>query len=417
MSKKQKGGFTLLELLVVVIIIAVLAAVAVPMYKHAVLKSRFSAVMPMAKSVADANEVYYLGKNMYALGQDDLDVTPVAAENTSVKLSGEYQNADENYEYVAAWRTDVPGVRYIQYQKNSPKFAGNIHCEADETNEDALWLCEKGLNGTEIPGSINQSAGEYRTFLLSGNTGEDKLPTSFHKQVAACEQSANCTVLQQGDNTTLQECEGNLTGTNTKTCTNITYDEDGKQVGYEKTAQQCGQTVSYYAFDSYNQYQTDTTTNRSACITRTYDEKDTQTGYTPFVNSGNQYIIGEDGYIIASTSTCGRYDDGIKCSEGNIITYVPDGNGKYMQMQTRNCVAFKVDGTCETFAGTGYFYDFADTRAGGEWGSVKVCSSLNSDGSCAVYKEKYKSNSKESTSILLCSIERGNIDTTTGECL
>ncbi|MBP5404329.1 MAG: prepilin-type N-terminal cleavage/methylation domain-containing protein, partial [Elusimicrobiaceae bacterium] len=41
-------GFTLLELLIAVIIIAVLVLVAWPQYKHAVLKSRYSALLPVA---------------------------------------------------------------------------------------------------------------------------------------------------------------------------------------------------------------------------------------------------------------------------------------------------------------------------------------------------------------------------------
>ena len=70
--RKTKLGFTLIEVLVVVLIIAVLTAVAMPMYKRAVLKSRFSTVMPMAKSVADAQEIYYLNNGEYALGTDEL---------------------------------------------------------------------------------------------------------------------------------------------------------------------------------------------------------------------------------------------------------------------------------------------------------------------------------------------------------
>ena len=166
--RNKKKGFTLLEVLVVVIIIAVIAVVALPMYKHAILKSRFSTVMPMAKAVADAQEIYYLGNNQYALGKEDLDIAPVEAENTQVSLSPAEE--DEEYIYVAAHRTDIPNVRYIMYQKNSPKFAGNIHCEAKNGDNNAQWLCEKALHGTKIEkGSITPG---YTTYILVGSPSD-----------------------------------------------------------------------------------------------------------------------------------------------------------------------------------------------------------------------------------------------------
>ena len=164
-------GFTLLEILVVVLIIGVFAAVAVPQYKRAVLKSRFHTVMPVAKAVADAQEVYYLTNNQYALSKDDLDVPHIDSESTEVKLSTAAE--EDNYVYVAAKHKDLPNARYITYQQHSPKFAGNIHCEAkaaaDEENEE-VWLCRDALQGQEVAGSV-QGTG-YRTFRLTGQAGD-----------------------------------------------------------------------------------------------------------------------------------------------------------------------------------------------------------------------------------------------------
>ena len=106
-------GFTLLELLVVVIIVAVLSAVALPMYKHSVLKSRFSKVMPVAKAVADAQEVYYLGKNLYALDKEELDVTPPT--DTTISLATQEQ--EEQYNYVAASRCTWCKIHYLSAQQ------------------------------------------------------------------------------------------------------------------------------------------------------------------------------------------------------------------------------------------------------------------------------------------------------------
>ncbi|MBQ3666507.1 MAG: prepilin-type N-terminal cleavage/methylation domain-containing protein, partial [Elusimicrobiaceae bacterium] len=71
----SRRGFTLIEVLVVVLIIAVLAAVAVPQYQKAVLKSRFSSLMPTTKAVHNGNEAYYLMHSGYARLLNELDVT------------------------------------------------------------------------------------------------------------------------------------------------------------------------------------------------------------------------------------------------------------------------------------------------------------------------------------------------------
>ncbi len=67
-------GFTLMELLVVVLIIGILAAVAVPQYQMAVLKSKFATLKDMVHSLEKAEEIYYLANGKYVLSFDSLDI-------------------------------------------------------------------------------------------------------------------------------------------------------------------------------------------------------------------------------------------------------------------------------------------------------------------------------------------------------
>ena len=73
--KNRTQAFTLIELLVVVLIIAVLAAIALPQYQKAVWRARFQQYRVLGQAIAQAEEIYYLTHGTYTRELGDLDVT------------------------------------------------------------------------------------------------------------------------------------------------------------------------------------------------------------------------------------------------------------------------------------------------------------------------------------------------------
>jgi type IV pilus assembly protein PilE len=90
---KNVRAFTLIELLVVVLIIGILAAIALPQYQRAVLKSRAAAVLPLLRSLVSAQERYFLTTGNYARSFEDLDISlPEGAEVSGTHYV--YDNVD-----------------------------------------------------------------------------------------------------------------------------------------------------------------------------------------------------------------------------------------------------------------------------------------------------------------------------------
>ena len=99
----QPKGFTLIELMIVVVILSVLAMISLPTYSAYIKKSKRTAAKVALMSIAQAQEKYYAEKLTYAKNLSDLSI----GYDTS---GGEVTTKENEYELKLAGFADLAGA-------------------------------------------------------------------------------------------------------------------------------------------------------------------------------------------------------------------------------------------------------------------------------------------------------------------
>ncbi|EGR1465332.1 pilin [Vibrio cholerae] len=116
-KNKQQQGFTLIELMIVVAIIGVLSAIAVPAYKDYVKKSEGASALATMKSLITASELWYQENGSFTAAKETEIFTHLGIDASSNPLGAIDIPADNKLEFKFGANSAVAQNTTITYER------------------------------------------------------------------------------------------------------------------------------------------------------------------------------------------------------------------------------------------------------------------------------------------------------------
>ncbi|MBR4591705.1 MAG: prepilin-type N-terminal cleavage/methylation domain-containing protein [Elusimicrobiaceae bacterium] len=239
-------GFTLVELLIVVLIVGVLMSIALPMYQGAVDKSRWAKLLTPARTIANAEEAILMSQGKYTTEKDDLSISlPDDGEYTYTLYTTE--NGDDG-NFVRLESDKLADVRLKRYYTQDENYPEMLFCEALSTNDRANTLCSKRLQGSQI----DTTSDGYKSYILSSidisnADGCGKMKWFWSSKTSTCytKESDRCTAngmdMQGSGDAAFCGCAGSTNWG----CQYVKIDEGGECRAYSGTTGAC--KAKFYA--------------------------------------------------------------------------------------------------------------------------------------------------------------------------
>jgi len=167
MLKTVQKGFTLIELMIVVAIIGILAAIAIPAYQDYTIRSQVTEGLNLAGAVKASVAEFYAQN-----GQWPLDLAALGMSN-AVPPSGKYVSSVA----VATGTINITYSSQIPQQANAnidgdilslrPTISGTV---AATSNGDVVWTCgTKAIVGVDPPAPAVAASASITTFTVANN--------------------------------------------------------------------------------------------------------------------------------------------------------------------------------------------------------------------------------------------------------
>lgn len=135
--KKVQQGFTLIELMIVVAIIGILAAVAIPAYQDYTVRAQVSEGLSLASGAKTALAEFYNHKGRFPTGNHN--------DSIGLEAPGDIQGS-----YVD--QVDIEGgVIEVRFGNDANALIGNeeLHVSAVTSAGSIKWVCVAGTSGLE----------------------------------------------------------------------------------------------------------------------------------------------------------------------------------------------------------------------------------------------------------------------------